>query len=520
MKFQFYLKRFLKLTLPDSEEKKFIKFAKKLKKNKYEKSILVEAPESNFFWVKNFFIATYLSDKYKLSIKYYLNRNNLKNYKSFLSNIYFKIRNSNLFNASNIKKYNSFCENEYFSLTSLKKRNININYPKKIDAFVKFKYRGIIIGDLIIDSYLYHMHNFLYENKTQNLLKENNFRQFFNETINIVDNFHNFFEKNKVKILVNTYSSYIDHGIACRIAEKKNLYIYYVCDSDTPFIKKKSSNHKRNYKLYKKEFFQLKNKEEKIKITLEILHSRFKGVIDENYKYMKNNYYKKSDERIINNGLKTICIFAHSTTDSLFGFDKMNFYQQKDWIIFTINNLKNYKKNYNIFLKIHPNETKKGEIFLRSIVKSYNFIKILDKDVNNTKIINSDLVYGVTVHGTIGLELAYYGIPTIYANKGPYTSFSFAQESKSINDYKKKLISCLNKKKNKYYKKEAAIFYYMNFINKKNKEYNKTILNMQKYISYDQFINLKKFTNNLNLSSYYKAISYLSKNENNLGTNN
>ena len=55
MKFQFYLKQFLKLTLLDSEEKKLIKFAKKLKKNKNEKSILVEAPESNFFLGKKFF---------------------------------------------------------------------------------------------------------------------------------------------------------------------------------------------------------------------------------------------------------------------------------------------------------------------------------------------------------------------------------------------------------------------------------------------------------------------------------
>ena len=60
----------------------------------------------------------------------------------------------------------------------------------------------------------------------------------------------------------------------------------------------------------------------------------------------------------------------------------------------------------------------------------------------------------------------------------------------------------------------------MNFINEKNKENNKTILNMQKYQLYDQTINLKKFTNNLNLNNYYKAISYLSKYDSNLGTNN
>ena len=454
----------------DKSDKLFINFASKHHKIKSNKSILIEAQfDDKFFLIKNFLVGKYLSEKYNYNLIYYINSNNLRGLISIFKKIYYKFA-YNYFSFLKIEKlYNSFCHklvlNCYYpKFFFIKKKK---NFPFK--EIFRYKYKGIVFGDLIVDSYLYYFHKFLYNKNISSVVNEKKFHYFFYNSIQLIENFFDIFEKNNIKILVNNYSGYLDHGIAARIAEKKKIPIYYLSETDRPFIKSFSSKHKRNYDEYKKKFLKFSNKNYKINIVNNILKKRFNGNKKFSLFYIKDNLFLKTKKKIFDNNKKTICIFAHCTADSLYGFKNVIFLQQREWILFTLKNLEKISNQFNICLKFHPNETIEGEIYIRNFLKEVKNITILKKSCLISEIINSNLITGITLHGTVGFELAYHSIPTIYCNDNPYSAFSFCIKPKNIKDYKDILMKGIfNLKKSKIYTKESIIFYYMNFLDKNN----------------------------------------------------
>lgn len=501
----------------DNNDKLFINFASKYKKIQSRNSILIEAPlEDKFFLIKNFLVGKYLSEKYNYKLVYYINYNKLRELTSIFKKIYYKVA-YNYFSFLKIKKqYDSFCNklafNCYYPKFFFIRKKTNMSFKEVF----RYKYKGIVFGDLIVDSYLYYFHKFLYNKNINSLVNEKNFHSFFYNSIQLIENFLHIFEKNNIKILVNNYSGYLDHGIAARIAEKKKIPIYYLSETDRPFIKSFSSKHKRNYDEYKKKFLKYPNRDTKINVVNNILKKRFSGDKKFSLFYIKDNLFVKTNKKIFDNNKKTICVFAHCTLDSLYGFKDVIFLQQREWILFTLKNLEKISNQFNICFKIHPNETNEGEIYIRNLIKKIKNITILKKSCLVSEIINSNLVAGITLHGTIGFELAYHSIPTIYCNDSPYSAFSFCIRPKDIKDYKNILLTRIFRiKKYKIYKKESMIFYYMNFLDKNNGKIN-NVDNLG-FNNYDlnkfKDLKFKNYIKNLTKSKMKKIFNEFSRSE-------
>ena len=499
------------------DDKLFINFASKYKKIQSKNSILIEAPlDDKFFLIKNFLIGKYLSEKYNYKLVYYLNLNNLRELKSIFKKIYYKIAHNYFSFLKEKKIYDSFCNNLalncYYPKSFFIKKKTNFSFKE----IFKYKYKGIVFGDLIVDSYLYYFHKFLYNKNISSIVNEKKFHDFFYNSIQLIENFFDIFEKNNIRILVNNYSSYLDHGIAARIAEKKKLPIYYLSETDRPFIKSFCSKHKRNYDEYKTKFLKYSNRNYKINIVNNILKKRFSGDKKFSLFYIKDNLFLKTNKKIFDNNKKTICVFAHCTLDSLYGFKDAIFLQQREWILFTLKNLEKISDQFNICFKIHPNETEEGEVYIRSVLKKIKNITILKKSFLISEIINSNLIAGITLHGTIGFELAYHSIPTIYCNDNPYSAFSFCIKPKNIKDYKNLLLARIFRiKKSKIYQKESMIFYYMNFLDKNNGKVNKVDnLGFHNYdLNYFKGLKFRNYIKNLNKTKIKKIFNEFSRSE-------
>ena len=105
------------------------------------------------------------------------------------------------------------------------------------------------------------------------------------------------------------------------------------------------------------------------------------------------------------------------------------------------------------------------------------------------------------MHGTVGFELAYHSIPTIYCNDNPYSAFSFCIKPKNVKDYKDILMKRIFKlKKSKIYRKESMIFYYMNFLDKNNGKTNKV-----DNLGFDNY-DIRKFVGN-EFGNYIKSLN-------------
>jgi hypothetical protein len=508
----------------NKSEKSLIKsFTNLNKKNDSSKYVLISAQlDDNYFFIKNFIIGTYLSRYKKLSICYYINFHNLTSYTSIKR----KIRNFFAYNYFGFlkmkKKYDSFCDEYLFNYYFIKpkKNYYDENNIEKIDIkeISKFCYKNIIIGDLCIDTYLQTFHSFLINEDLNKIKYDKKFKITFNTACALIDELFDEFKKKNITTFVTNYSGYLDHGIGLRVALFLNCKIFITGDLDKAFIISNDQYHKYNYSKIFKNFNKLENKNEKIIKAKSYLKKRSEGKKDPVLDYLSFLPYKKTKNKLLDFNLKkSVCIFAHYTADSLYGFRGTKFLTQKSWIEQTIKNLR-YKHNLKkitIYFKIHPNESVQGEKYLRGILNNYKFVKVLDKNTNINQIINSNLIAGITMHGTIGLELAFNGIKTLYSSNNPYVNFDFCIYRKKKNDYFQDLKNITKFKKSKKHIKEASIFYYMNnFFSPDKRLKNLEILNLKK-IFYIQDKSDEKFIYNyikkLSLKKTYKKLNILEK---------
>ena len=112
----------------------------------------------------------------------------------------------------------------------------------------------------------------------------------------------------------------------------------------------------------------------------------------------------------------------------------------KDWLEFTFKAAaKNEKCNW--LFKPHPSEDWYGGTKMRDLLPKEipNHIKIASNNWNGKDFRNS--IDGVvTIHGTIGVEMASFGKPVLVATKGWYGDLGFVKLCKTRTSYEK----CLN----------------------------------------------------------------------------
>ena len=508
----------------NKSESYLIKYFDKLREKKFEKEhVLISAQlDDNYFFIKNFIISSYLSKYKNLSICYFINFHNLISQISFKR----KIRNFFIYNYFSFlkmkKKYGSFCDEYFFNFYYIKPKRNYFEEKKIKELHIKeisnFKYRNIKIGDLCIDTYLQTFHNFLIFNDLDSIKNDKKFKITFNTACAIVDEFFIRFEEKKITSFLTSYSGYIDHGLGLRVALFFKCKIFIIGDIDKAFIITNSAYHKYNYEKILLNFKKLSNQNKKIYKATNYLKRRFIGQKDLAIDYLSFVPYKKTEKKLPNLRLKkSICIFTHYTADSLYGFKETKFLTQKNWLEETLKNLdsKIILEKINVFIKIHPNETIQGEIYLKKIFKKYPFINVLEKNTNINQIINSNLIAGITLHGTIGLELAYHGIKTLYGHYNPYINFKFCLYKKNKKDYFQDLKKIYKFKRSDKHKDEASIYYYMNNFYSPNKNLKnfeilelKEIFYRQKELNF-RFIN--DYITHLHLNRVYKKLNILEK---------
>lgn len=148
---------------------------------------------------------------------------------------------------------------------------------------------------------------------------------------------------------------------------------------------------------------------------------------------------------------KTAVVFAHISWDANFfdGEDLFDDFEQ--WLIETVK-IACENPNLNWVVKLHPANvyklqregkalTEEAEmVALRRLGTLPDHVKIMHADTPvNTWSLFSMIDYGLTVRGTIGMELPCFGIPVVTAGTGRYNGYGFTIDPQSRKEYR----SCL-----------------------------------------------------------------------------
>ena len=435
--------------------------------------LLVQLVEDFHFTIKLAACSKVISEKYHLNVKFYEN-------KIFISKKYKYI--DQLFNFLNLNSinyiYNTFGNEIIFKNSTLfnNQQIISSSLSKikdellisGLDGLLNLKFDNILVGDLINDTYLRFYSKTTIEEIDEDVIN------IIEISLNIFYNFKAAISSIKIKCLLTTYTTYIQHGIVVRMCLTNGISVY--CVGYFNFVLQKLTlkfpYHQINHTLFNND---TEISDSNLLKAKSIFTSRFEGIIDNATSYMRYSTY---NNKLIDPELRkkfsissrNIVIYAHDFFDSphinrnLFFSD---FFKYISYVLETVNDL----SNVSIFIKVHPNGINGSEEILVNLVNSFNNknFYILDTSVSNNQIVDlkPDLV--CTARGTVGFEMAYFEIPTIALFDNIYSNFNFVHTCKSIDEYtsllRGEIKPAINFEKNNIYK-----CYYYAFLNKLPKD--------------------------------------------------
>lgn len=468
--------------------KKFINFTEKFENYDCisKEIILVEFNGWQPFHIASLYLINILRKKYKCKVMAYQNFDLLNfNKQNFLDKLRWhfgskiKLKTFGIYNAMGV---NSFFKSKKKKISNflLKKELKKI---KSLSDLEKYKYKNILIGDLIYDSYL-----------KKNILPtiDINSKKFSNYFSDFLGNFifwNNFFLKNKVKAVIASHGVY-SLAIPLRVAIKNNIDSF-VPNEEKLFNLKYTPKNKfisptslfQEPLLFKKYFNKFTNIEKKRAITFgrKIVQKHLKDNF--NYSYVrkkKNKISKKKTDKTKKTG---VLIASHSFFDSPHVFGKNLFPDFKVWLNFLTSISK--KTNYNWYIKSHPNKFDLTDEVIRKILNENKHIKLIDESYNYKDLKNINIKAILTVYGSVSKESFFHKILAFNASKSnPASKLSFSITPKSVEQFKKLILNLENTCKKffqnqKKIKTELYMYYYMDkfFFHK-----NYLFQNFEKYI--------------------------------------
>lgn len=503
----FFKRLFFIFSLSDIEKKIYKEF-KVSKKNKTNSNLILVQCVENFFYFGLFGkIIENLNEKNEIRVEQFIIRSltvgSTNNFSGFIKSIFL---NNRFRDKKWIKLYSSYCDGIAYSHENTTRVFNNIRYffkAYKIFSNIKDKNSlldlsidNIIVGDLIYDSYLRF--------KPAATVNIKNFYLCIViwQCIRNIKMTDRYFKENKPKILLTSYSTYIQHGIAVRIAVKYNTKVYSFGNNQS-FCKLLTIDdiyHTANFNSYKKNFdkFPSEDKKKYLLKSRDALDNRFKGYTDIATSYMKESAYKVSNTSIDISYLEGhVVIFLHDFFDSPHIYGNMIFPDFLEWVKFTIELLE--KNNIPFCLKPHPNQIKDSEKIIEALELEYPKINVISSKITNKQLIDANITLGISVYGTVAHELAYMNIPVILCGKNPHSSYDFCYEAKNISEYEN-FIKNYKKLNNICNKDEILSFYFMH--NNKSKNIRELMINIIKLRKYNDATNI-----DFNLNEYIKMFN-------------
>ncbi|MBD1153667.1 hypothetical protein IDG52_00505 [Pelagibacterales bacterium SAG-MED23] len=458
----------------DNHTKKYIKFNKSKflnssSNNEHKGIILIDFFDWKpfiFFWS---ILANYLRNKNNLQIKY------------FYFPLYEGISSNHLIFKKPLKKiYESFGSKlgltnvgKYLNNEEVKKFERYFYKIKSKEQLIKYKFKNILLGDLIYDSVVR-----TYQLPTVDLFDQRLKKKFI-EAHQIFILIEEYLQKNNVKYLIPSDCVYNQYGIITRICFSKKIKVLILYNLGRGMVNFKLSTYKSDiksnknpyhkYKLIFKRKFVNANRYKALKIGKKLLHSRVLGRSKHGINYLNKNPFldskSKNKNKLFYKNSYQCVIVLHNFFDAPHKYRSLFYNDYLEWVIDTINILKH--KNINCYIKFHPikieqSADEKAYKIISSKIKNLQNFKILQSNISYVELVNNGLKAAITCHGTVANELPYYGIKVINCGDNPHINYKFSSHPKSRVQYKHIIQNIENLKLN-ISLSELYEFHYLNY---------------------------------------------------------
>lgn len=333
------------------------------------------------------------------------------------------------------------------------------------------EYRGVEIWDLVVDTYLRFKPSASFDSGDPFV------GALILQTVLDVHHLQAIFETSNISAFVTSNATYIQHGVAVRLAQKYGIPVVSFGNEnkfgklhkkDDVFHVLPSQNYKSNFQ---------KMPQQRQRRALEQAHSalraKFEAGTVTHMRYMRSSAFetstKQKREVAEANGFKMpspddVVVFLHDFYDSPHAYDNFFFSDFWEWTTFVFSHLQ--KNGISFCVKPHPNQIKESGLVIDKLTQLYPDLSIIDPKTSNSVIFASQISCGITAYGSVAHELAYFGIPSISCAMNPHFSFDFTSCAATAEEYSELIARAAELKINQEQARhEVAMFYFMHYLN-------------------------------------------------------
>lgn len=372
------------------------------------------------------------------------------------------------------KLYKQFSNRVGYSSTSLSPLYDMIDFLKSVvvksrlktkEDLACLKINGILVGDLVNDSYL------RFKPAPTINLSDLYLIYILWQAHRDIRRATRYFRFTNPVLFITSYSTYIQHGIAVRVALNEGVRVHTIYSNYQEFSKRLSIDdwtHTKNTEDYAVNFESYLDQDQKLKEAETALCLRLAGVVDFATSYMKKSAYAQT-MATVPNVQGCLVIFLHDFFDSPHVYRSMVFTDFWEWICFTIEHLQ--AQGIRFFLKPHPNQISASDEVIAALQNRYEGLLWIPVEVTNKQLVEAGMACAVTVYGTVAHEMAYLGVPTIACGDHPHVAFDFCKTAVTKEEYAELLsgYTKLSFDKNAM-REQSLIFYYMHNMNSSSEE--------------------------------------------------
>jgi hypothetical protein len=330
------------------------------------------------------------------------------------------------------------------------------------DQLEEFTYRGVLIGDLIYDTYLRET------NVPTINFNDVRWKEITHKAMGLVDFWMEYLQEEKVAAICVSHTVYL-HAIPARIGvllEREvfqvNLDAIYRVTREFPFAYSDFREYKRQFKEIPQETQIAGLASSRVR-----LQKRFKGEIGVDMSYSSKSAFSLSDFPK-DTGVKDtqkikILVAVHDFFDSPHSFGN-NFYPDFYLWIQRLSELA-LCTNYDWYIKTHPDVNGAGIAAIEDIVSSSDCFTVINADTSHHDLIRDGINLVLTVYGTVAMEYPALGVPALNASlNNPHAAYSFSITPKSREEYEAVILNLEQWINYSFNRNEIYEYYFMHHV--------------------------------------------------------
>lgn len=344
---------------------------------------------------------------------------------------------------------------------------------------VRIRVDGVVIGDLIYDTYLRNGPAATVE------IADPRLEAIIHRAVRLLFACRGYLAQRKVVALIPDHLVYIHCGMMVRAAFLARIPMYHVFYGVDFYLLRVEGNPEdcqipmyRPYALYPRLFAALPPAEQERgrEQGRQALRDRFAGKVDgvlmlpdprTGAPVVKSAYAVGSGETLFEDTDRPrILVLLHDLCDAVHVFRDMLFPDFYEWIHFLL--ARASETDFDWYVKPHPNVARGGVLgaanqrVLTELKTKYPRIRFLEPTASSAQIVQEGVRAMFTVYGTAGHEFAYLGIPVVNAGDNPHIGYTFNLHPRSLAEYESCIANAASLKTD-IRKDEIEEYVYMNY---------------------------------------------------------